>query len=110
MGINKLNMKFIQAFLIAFISIMSLSHQKSEGTIRGTNAGGWMVLEPWITPSLFYKSLGKVRDEGVPVDSYTLCETYGPTVGNKVMTTHWQHWITEKQVIEMWSRNVTWVR
>ena len=23
--------------------------------IRGTNLGGWMVLEPWITPSLFYQ-------------------------------------------------------
>lgn len=24
--------------------------------IRGVNLGGWMVLEPWITPSLFYVS------------------------------------------------------
>lgn len=23
--------------------------------IRGANLGGWMVLEPWITPSLFYQ-------------------------------------------------------
>ena len=23
----------------------------------GTNIGGWMVLEPWITPSLFYRFL-----------------------------------------------------
>jgi len=27
--------------------------------IRGVNLGGWMVLEPWITPSLFYQFLGK---------------------------------------------------
>jgi len=26
---------------------------------RGVNLGGWMVLEPWITPSLFYRFLGK---------------------------------------------------
>ncbi len=25
---------------------------------RGTNLGGWIVLEPWITPSLFYQFLG----------------------------------------------------
>ena len=23
--------------------------------LRGTNIGSWMVLEPWITPSLFYQ-------------------------------------------------------
>ena len=28
--------------------------------IRGVNLGGWMVLEPWITPSLFYQFLGTV--------------------------------------------------
>jgi glucan 1,3-beta-glucosidase len=27
--------------------------------IVGVNLGGWMVLEPWITPSLFYQFLGK---------------------------------------------------
>jgi len=27
--------------------------------MTGTNAGGWMVLEPWITPSLFYRFLDK---------------------------------------------------
>lgn len=26
--------------------------------IRGTALGGWLVLEPWITPSLFYQFLG----------------------------------------------------
>jgi glucan 1,3-beta-glucosidase len=31
----------------------------SAHTITGVNLGGWMVLEPWITPSLFYRFLGK---------------------------------------------------
>ena len=26
--------------------------------VRGVNLGGWMVLEPWITPSMFYQFLG----------------------------------------------------
>ena len=26
--------------------------------MRGTSLGGWLVLEPWITPSLFYQFLG----------------------------------------------------
>ena len=32
---------------------MPFNHQ-----IRGVNLGGWMVLEPWITPSIFYQFLG----------------------------------------------------
>ena len=39
--------------------------------MRGTNIGGWMVLEPWITPSLFYWFLGKTHSEGVGLDTYT---------------------------------------
>jgi hypothetical protein len=46
---------------------------------RGTALGGWLVLEPWITPSLFYQFLGaseKWGDEApihVGLDSYTFC-------------------------------------
>lgn len=28
--------------------------------LRGVNLGSWMVLEPWITPSMFFQFLGKV--------------------------------------------------
>jgi len=34
----------------------------------GANIGGWMVLEPWITPSFFYRFLGKTRKDGVGRD------------------------------------------
>jgi len=45
----------------------------------GTNIGGWMVLEAWVTPSLFYQFTGKTQQEGVGMDSYTFCEALGPT-------------------------------
>ena len=41
--------------------------------VRGTNLGGWLVLEPRITPSLFYRFLGNTREDGVAFDSYTFC-------------------------------------
>eukprot|EP00591_Stephanopyxis_turris_P012606 CAMPEP_0195509092 /NCGR_PEP_ID=MMETSP0794_2-20130614/2122_1 /TAXON_ID=515487 /ORGANISM="Stephanopyxis turris, Strain CCMP 815" /LENGTH=156 /DNA_ID=CAMNT_0040636219 /DNA_START=98 /DNA_END=565 /DNA_ORIENTATION=+ len=35
------------------------SHRTPFNTqVRGVNLGGWMVLEPWITPSMFYQFLG----------------------------------------------------
>ena len=25
----------------------------NDGKVRGVNVGGWLVLEPWMTPALF---------------------------------------------------------
>jgi glucan 1,3-beta-glucosidase len=80
-----------------------------DNYIVGTNIGGWMVLEPWITPSLFYRFLGKSRSD-VGMDSYTVCEALGPEEGNKLMRAHWETWFTEKDVKNLADRNVTMVR
>lgn len=66
--------------------------------ITGTNIGGWMVLEPWITPSLFYRFLGKTKSDGIGVDSYTFCEALGPEKGQEVMNEHWDTWYTEEHI------------
>ena len=39
--------------------------------IRGVNLGGWFVLEPWITPSIFEATPDNVLDE------YTMGELAG---------------------------------
>jgi len=58
-----------------------------------------MVLEPWITPSLFYRFLEKNGTAGeVAMDSWTLCEALGPIEGNKVMREHWDTWYTEDHI------------
>lgn len=64
----------------------------------GTNIGGWQVLEPWITPSLFYRFLGKTQSEGVGMDSWSFCESLGPEEGNRVMRSHWDSWISEEDI------------
>ena len=33
--------------------------------VIGVNLGGWLVLEPWITPSLFYQFLGQKNSSKV---------------------------------------------
>ena len=74
--------------------------------LTGTNIGGWMVLEPWITPSLFYRFLGKTYDEGVAMDQWTFCETLGPEEGNRVLRSHWDNWFTYDFFIEMRQKGV----
>jgi glucan 1,3-beta-glucosidase len=33
-----------------------------QDKVRGVNLGGWLVLEPWITPSIFEATPGNVVD------------------------------------------------
>ena len=70
--------------------------------ITGTNIGGWMVLEPWITPSLFYRFTGKGQKE-TAMDSYTFCETLGDQA-NDVLRAHWASWYTEDHIKELADR------
>lgn len=58
--------------------------------VRGLNIGGWLVLEPFITPSIFRnldQSLG-IRDE------YTLGEKLGSDAAYQILKPHWDTWVT----------------
>jgi glucan 1,3-beta-glucosidase len=59
---------------------------KAIGTWRGVNLGGWLVLEKWITPSLY---------AGVPAeDEYTLCQKLGKARASAKLKQHREMWIT----------------
>ena len=59
--------------------------------IRGVNLGGWLSLEPFITPSLFntYKT-----DQNI-VDEYTLTTLLGPSKAAQVLEKHYSQFITQ---------------
>jgi glucan 1,3-beta-glucosidase len=63
--------------------------------IRGVNLGGWMVLEPWITPSLFYQFLGANGENNTAFDMYTFCTVLGAQEANAQLRRHWDTWVTE---------------
>jgi len=92
------------------ILVLSCISAVNAKAMVGTNIGGWQVLEPWITPSLFYRFLGKKKSEGVGMDSYTLCEALGPVEGNRVMRAHWESWVTEDHIRQLADREVELVR
>ena len=56
-----------------------------------------MVLEPWITPSLFYQFLGKDKDN-TAMDTYTFCQILGPDEANRQLRIHWDTWLTEDYI------------
>ena len=65
--------------------------------IRGVNLGGWLVLEPWITPSLFYQFLGG-DENSTALDMHSFCKVLGPVEGNKQLRRHWDTWVTEAHI------------
>ena len=66
-----------------------LSFDYNGDKVRGVNLGGWLVLEPWITPGIF-----EAAPAGV-VDEYTYTQKLGKTEASKRLQQHWKTWITE---------------
>ncbi|KAL3461503.1 glycoside hydrolase superfamily [Aspergillus heterothallicus] len=76
----------------------------SDGPVRGVNLGGWLVLEPWITPSLFDEA-----GEGA-VDEYTLTEILGKDEAAARLSEHWSSFITEGDFAQIAQAGLTHVR
>jgi glucan 1,3-beta-glucosidase len=70
--------------------------------IRGINIGGWLVLEPYITPKMFEQKVGS--HESLILDEWTLCERLGPDEAKRQLKEHYETFITEadfKKIAEM---------
>ncbi|KAJ7127012.1 glycoside hydrolase family 5 protein [Mycena epipterygia] len=58
--------------------------------IRGVNLGGWFVLEPWITPSIFQNT-----GNDAIVDEFTFGGMQDSATALSVLQNHWATWITQ---------------
>ncbi|KAI1388124.1 glucan 1,3-beta-glucosidase precursor [Hypoxylon trugodes] len=72
--------------------------------VRGVNLGGWLVLEPWITPSIFAATPDTV------VDEFTLTQTLGANEAAKRLNQHWNTWITANDFSDIASKGLNFVR
>ncbi|KIW09515.1 uncharacterized protein PV09_00391 [Verruconis gallopava] len=72
--------------------------------VRGVNLGGWLVLESWITPSLFDAL------NGAAVDEWTFCETLGPQEAYNRLSNHWKTWITQSDFNDIAAAGLNHVR
>lgn len=77
-----------------------------EMPIRGVNLGGWLSIEPFITPSMFksYKP-----NQGI-VDEYTLCAELGPSRAAKLLEKHYARFVTEQTFQEIQAAGLDHVR
>ena len=75
---------------------------KAASKWRGVNLGGWLVLEKWITPSLY---------ASVPAeDEFTLCQTLGKAKATERLKRHRETWITAEDFAWLKARGLNAVR
>jgi len=79
---------FIFSIFLFFLFFSCIEPQK---TIYGVNLGGWLMLEKWITPSLF-------PSDSRIVDEWTFCQYLGHDKAKSALTTHWENWVTENDL------------
>ena len=87
--------------------------------VTGTSLGGWLVLEPWLTPSLFYQFLGADVKYGPDIeaikaktgmDQKSFCTALGPAEANRQLRRHWRLWVTEEHIAGIAATGATHVR
>ncbi|ODQ64453.1 exo-1,3-beta glucanase [Nadsonia fulvescens var. elongata DSM 6958] len=92
-------------------SSQDLSFDYSNSKVRGVNLGGWLVLEPYITPSLFEPfRTNSYNDDGIPVDEYHYTQALGKEEALARLQTHWQTFYTEQDFIDMAAYGLNHVR
>ncbi|BGP20829.1 hypothetical protein JCM10213_008136 [Rhodosporidiobolus nylandii] len=81
--------------------------------MRGVNLGGWLTLEPFITPSLFEPFLDSTTP-GPAVDEWTLALNHLARGGREElerrMREHYEEFITELDFISIAAAGLNWVR
>lgn len=83
-----------------------MSFDYNNDKVRGVNLGGWFVLEPWITPSLFdeWSTSQIVKDE------YTYTQVLGQDEASRRLESHWYSWITESDFEQIKAAGLNHVR
>ncbi|KAH7101605.1 glycoside hydrolase family 5 protein [Auriculariales sp. MPI-PUGE-AT-0066] len=87
------------------VSAITLGFPYGNTTTRGVNLGGWLVLEPWITPSIF----DNTGDSRV-VDEYTYGQYVAAATAKSVLANHWNTFITEDDFVQIKAAGLNHVR
>ncbi|EUC65954.1 exo-beta-1,3-glucanase [Rhizoctonia solani AG-3 Rhs1AP] len=79
--------------------------------IRGVNLGGWLVLEPFISPAMYEPYMNAT----VPaIDEWTLCENLAKDASSggmhKALEDHYKTFITEEDFAQIAAAGLNWIR
>lgn len=79
----------------------------STTKVYGVNIGGWLLTEPFITPSLYIAAKNSTTNNTTPIDEYHYCKQLGTEECHKRLKNHWETFITEEDFskIKSWGFN-----
>jgi len=84
-----------------------------EEKMRGVNLGGWLVLEPWVTPSMLWPFLcvGPCPADETPViDERSFCDRLGPDEARLRLEILRSTWVTEATFVRIAASGLNTVR
>ena len=73
--------------VLVVLESFSFARKCNDDTIRGVNLGGWLILEPWITPSIF-EEVNVGENKGKIVDEYTYAQFVDPIFAKNRLERH----------------------
>lgn len=59
----------------------------ARGQVKGVNLGGWLLSEPWLTPSLYANTSAS--------DEWHLCDELGKDSCSQLLRTHWKSFLNQ---------------
>lgn len=87
------------------VSAISPGFNYGSSKVRGVNLGGWLVLEPWITPSLFDNT-----GNSAIIDEWTFGQYQDKSTATAALTNHWNTWITQSDFQQIAAAGLNHVR
>lgn len=93
-----------KAETLSRLEARDLSFDYNSQKVRGVSLGGWLLSEPFITPSVYEKA-----GDGA-VDEYTLCQSLGKDAALSLLSAHWASWITAGDLANIAAAGLNHVR
>ncbi|QHS72458.1 glucan exo-1,3-beta-glucosidase [Saccharomyces paradoxus] len=93
--------KSLSPFELNFLQNKFASYYANDTiTVKGITIGGWLVTEPYITPSLYRNATLLAKQQNTSsnisiIDEFTLCKTLGYNTSLALLDKHFKTWITE---------------
>lgn len=110
-------MRMLPLFLLFVLIPLFLAHPPhghhhpphADDKIRGVDLGGWLVLEPWICPSLFAQFEQTPYNE-TAIDEYSFNLRLGAEEAQRQLEEHWSTWVQDEDFRKIKEYGLTHVR
>lgn len=100
-----------QVFAANSTNLTSLGTNSRNFQLQGVTIGGWLLLEPYITPSLFLQfNATNGTESDIPTDEYRFCERLGKDEALSQLQDHWDTFYTKEDFDDIKELGLNMVR